>query len=56
LAVDRGIRRGMGYDLVAERLGMEREAVMRAWERAKRKARAEGRYVPAQQVGEIVAA
>ncbi|MFI7096778.1 hypothetical protein [Streptomyces lydicus] len=56
LAVDRGIRRGMGYDLVAERLGMDREAVMRAWERAKRKARAEGRYVPKEKVGEIVAA
>lgn len=56
LAVDRGIRRGMGYDLVAERLGMERQAVMRAWERAKRKARAEGRYVPTQPVGEIATA
>lgn len=56
LAVDRGIRRGMSYDLVAERLGMEREAVMRAWDRAKRKARAEGRYVPTQQVGEIATA
>ncbi|MFI0156160.1 hypothetical protein [Streptomyces lydicus] len=56
LAVDRGIRRGMDYDLVAERLGMEREAVKRSWERSKRKARAEGRYVPKQQVGEIAAA
>lgn len=56
LAVDRGIRRGMGYDLVAELLGMDREAVKRSWERAKRKARAEGRYVPTQQVGEIATA
>lgn len=53
LAVDRGIRRGMDYDLVAERLGMGREAVQRSWERAKRKARAEGRYVPTQPVGDI---
>jgi hypothetical protein len=53
MAVDRGIRRGMDYDLVAEHLGMDREAVMQAWERAKRKARAEGRPIPAQQVGEI---
>jgi hypothetical protein len=56
LAVDRGIRRGMGYDLVAERLGMDREAVKKAWDRAKKKARAEGRPVPKQQVGEIRAA
>ncbi|MEW9521856.1 hypothetical protein [Streptomyces tubercidicus] len=56
LAVDRGIRRGMDYDLVAERLGMEREAVRRAWERVKQKARAEGRPVPTQPVGEIATA
>jgi len=53
LGVDRGIRRGMTYDDVAERLGMTRGAVMQAWDRTKRKARAEGRYVPTQQVGEI---
>lgn len=56
LGVDRGIRRGMDYDLVAERLEMTRGAVQQAWERAKRKARAEGRYVPTQQVGEIATA
>lgn len=56
LAVDRGIRRGMTYDLLAERLGMTRGAVMQAWDRAKRKARAEGRFVPKDPVGEIAAA
>jgi DNA-binding CsgD family transcriptional regulator len=56
LAVDRGIRRGLSYDLVAERLGMKREAVEQAWGRAKRKAHAEGRHVPKQQVGEIATA
>lgn len=56
LGVDRGIRRGMSYDLVAERLEMTRDAVEQAWVRAKDRARAEGRYVPKQQVGEITAA
>ncbi|MEU8682933.1 hypothetical protein [Streptomyces sp. NPDC048611] len=56
LGVDRGIRRGLDYDLIAERLGMTRSAVMQAWDRAKRKARTEGRHVPVQQVGEIAAA
>ncbi|MFJ8677298.1 hypothetical protein [Streptomyces sp. NPDC093589] len=56
LAVDRGIRRGMDYDLVAELLGMERDAVKQAWVRAKNKARAEGRPVPTQPVGEIATA
>jgi hypothetical protein len=53
LGVDRGIRRGLSYEQVAERLGMSVDAVKRAWERAKDRARAEGRYVPAQPVGQI---
>ncbi|MFB7592391.1 hypothetical protein [Streptomyces sp. NPDC056169] len=53
LGVDRGIRRGLSYEQVAERLGMSVPAVKRAWDRAKDRARAEGRYVPAQPVGQI---
>ncbi|GAA0500953.1 hypothetical protein [Streptomyces olivaceiscleroticus] len=56
LGVDRGIRRGMSYDDVAERLQMTRKAVEQAWTRAKERARAEGRYVPKEKVGEITAA
>lgn len=52
-AVERGIRRGMTYSDVAERLQMDREAVQRSWERAKRRAREEGRWVPPVAVGEI---
>lgn len=52
-AVDVGIRRGMGYDNVAEALGMEREAVKRSWERCKVRARADGRPVPTLRVDEI---
>ncbi|MGW9238123.1 hypothetical protein ACWGRL_05205 [[Kitasatospora] papulosa] len=52
-AVDVGIRRGMTYDDVAERLGTSRDAVEKAWERAKRRARSEGRWVPPVAVGEI---
>ncbi|MFK8851309.1 hypothetical protein [Streptomyces sp. Ac-502] len=55
LGVDRGIRRGLSYDDVAERLQMDREAVMQAWGRAKKRARAVGRYVPKERVGEIAA-
>lgn len=53
MALDLGIRRGMSYDDVAERLGMDRVAVQRAWERAKSKARQEGRWVPPAAVGQI---
>ena len=53
LGVDRGIRRGLTYEQVAERLGMSVPAVKRSWDRAKGTARAEGRYVPAQPVGQI---
>lgn len=55
-AVDVGIRRGMSYTDVAERLGMDRDTVKRAWERAKRRAREEGRWVPPVAVGDIRAA
>ncbi|WP_329203852.1 hypothetical protein [Streptomyces sp. NBC_01435] len=53
LAIEVGIRRGMSYDDVAERLGMDREAVKRAWERAKNRARLEGRWLPPVAVGDI---
>lgn len=53
LAVEVGIRRGLSYDDLSERLGMGREAVKRAWERAKCRARAEGRRLPPVAVGEI---
>ncbi|MFD3516280.1 hypothetical protein [Streptomyces sp. NPDC058657] len=53
VAVDVGIRKGMGYDLVASRLGMSRYAVEQAWTRAKVRARAEGRSVPVESVDEI---
>ena len=52
-AVEVGLRRGMSYDDVAGRLGMDRESVQQAWERAKRRARAEGRWIPTAPVGEI---
>ncbi|MFJ3699569.1 hypothetical protein ACIPW9_36505 [Streptomyces sp. NPDC090052] len=53
LAVDLGIRRGMSYDDLAERLGMEKASVQTAWERAKKRARTEGRWVPPVAVGQI---
>lgn len=53
IAVERGIRRGMSYDDVADRLSMDRDAVKQAWERAKRRARSEGRWIPTAPVGEI---
>ncbi|MEU1908435.1 hypothetical protein [Streptomyces hygroscopicus] len=53
--VDLGIRRGMSYDDVADRLGMTREAVQRSWDRSKKRARANGQYVPLQPVGQIAA-
>lgn len=53
LAIETGIRRGMTYDDVAERLGMDRESVKRAWDRAKTRARAEGRWLPPVAVGDI---
>ncbi|MCX4606772.1 hypothetical protein OG402_40825 [Streptomyces anulatus] len=53
LAIEVGIRRGMTYDDVAQRLGMDRESVKRAWERAKDRARAEGRRLPLVAVGGI---
>ncbi|MGW3400760.1 hypothetical protein [Streptomyces zhihengii] len=52
-AVDVGIRRGMGYDNVAEALGVDRSIVQRQWERCKVRARAEGRPVPSERVDEI---
>ena len=52
-AIELGVRRGMSYDDLAERLGMDRDTVKRAWERAKSTARAEGRWVPPVAVGEI---
>ncbi|MFD8469046.1 hypothetical protein ACFV10_28560 [Streptomyces cyaneofuscatus] len=53
LAIETGIRRGMTYDDVAERLGMDRYSVKRAWDRAKDRARAEGRWLPPVAVGDI---
>lgn len=53
LAVETGIRSGMSYDDVAGALGMKREAVQRSWERAKGRARSEGRWVPPVPVGEM---
>ncbi|MFD3336110.1 hypothetical protein ACFWV1_26205 [Streptomyces sp. NPDC058700] len=53
LAVDRGVRRGLTYEQLAERLGLNREAVKASWLRSKARAQAEGRYVPAQPVGQI---
>ncbi|MEU3656474.1 hypothetical protein AB0E67_27435 [Streptomyces sp. NPDC032161] len=53
VAVEKGLRRGMSYDDVAERLEMTRDAVLKAWERAKDRARAEGRWVPPVAVGDI---
>jgi hypothetical protein len=55
VAVDLGIRRGMSYDDVAERLGMTRDSVKRSWERSKKSARENGQYVPPQPVGQIAA-
>ncbi|GHJ34275.1 hypothetical protein TPA0910_87080 [Streptomyces hygroscopicus subsp. sporocinereus] len=55
IGVDLGIRRGMSYDDVADRLGMTREAVQRSWDRSKKQARANGQYVPLQPVGQIAA-
>ncbi|MCF0086651.1 hypothetical protein B0E37_01708 [Streptomyces sp. MH192] len=46
LAIEVGVRRGMPYELVASRLGMEKDTVKRSWERVKERARAEGRVVP----------
>lgn len=53
LALELGIRRGMSYDDVAERLEMHRDSVQRSWLRAKNRARAEGRWVPPVAVGDI---
>jgi hypothetical protein len=55
IGVDLGIRRGMSYDDVADRLGMTREAVQRSWDRSKKTARENGQYVPLQPVGQIAA-
>jgi hypothetical protein len=52
-AIELGVRRGMSYDDLAARLDMDRDAVKRAWERAKGRARMEGRWVPPVAVGEI---
>lgn len=52
-AVSRGLLKGLGYDLVAERLGMERDAVQRSWERYKQREREAGRAVPDVPVNEI---
>jgi len=46
MAIEVGARRGMPYELIASRLGMDRDAVKRSWERIKRRAREEGREVP----------
>lgn len=54
-AIDLGLRWGMSYDDVAERLGMTKDAVKRSWERSKKSARENGRYVPLQPVGQIAA-
>ncbi|KAF0646574.1 MULTISPECIES: hypothetical protein [Streptomyces] len=43
LAVERGVRRGMGYDDLAELLGMTRTAVKRSWERTKERRGETGR-------------
>ncbi|MFJ9799897.1 hypothetical protein [Streptomyces sp. NPDC101145] len=52
-AVELGVRRGMSYDDLAERLGIDRASVMRSWERSKERARAAGRYVPPVPVGQL---
>lgn len=46
LAIEVGLRRGLSYELVAKRLGMEVEAVQRSWERIKQRARKAGEPVP----------
>lgn len=45
-AVHLGMVRGMSYDDVAARLGMDREAVKRSWERVKKRAREAGQPIP----------
>lgn len=47
LAIEVGLRRGLSYELVARRLGMEVDTVKRAWERIKQRARDTGEPVPA---------
>lgn len=46
MAIEVGACRGMSYDVLAARLGMETAAVKRSWERIKERAREEGRPVP----------
>ncbi|WP_328545406.1 hypothetical protein [Streptomyces europaeiscabiei] len=46
LAVQVGRRRGMGYDVIAERLGMNVDAVKRSWERSKARERGEAGVEP----------
>ncbi|MGW2740541.1 hypothetical protein ACWC4D_40910 [Streptomyces sp. NPDC001288] len=46
MAIEVGLRRGLPYEVVAQRLGMEVEAVKRSWERIKQRARKAGGPVP----------
>ncbi|MFG2359436.1 hypothetical protein [Streptomyces sp. NPDC048521] len=46
LAIEVGLRRGLSYQLVAQRLGMEVDTVQRSWERIKKRARDAGEPVP----------
>lgn len=46
MAIEVGLRRGLSYELVAKRLGMEVDAVQRSWERTKKRAREAGEPVP----------
>lgn len=53
MAVDVGLRSGMTYADVAERLEMRPDSVKTTWERLKKRARVEGRSVPSARVGQI---
>jgi hypothetical protein len=51
LAIEVGLRRGLAYDVLAARLGMDPAVLKRSWERIKARARAEGRPVPVRGTG-----
>lgn len=53
LAIEVGLRRGLPYDVLAARLGMDKAVLQRSWERIKARARAEGRPVPVRSTGSL---